>query len=73
MAESNTIKEFISILGESSVTADPSELAGYSVDGVVPKAVAFPENEEQISEIITSRTALYPGASSQRCWARLGS
>jgi glycolate dehydrogenase FAD-binding subunit len=52
MAESKTIKEFISILGESNVTAESSELESYSVDGLVPKAVLFPETERQISEIM---------------------
>ncbi len=52
MAESKGIKEFISILGASNVAADPSGLTDYSVDGLAPKAVLFPDNEEQISEIM---------------------
>ncbi len=52
MAESKSIKEFISILGAANVTTDSSGVTDYSIDGLVPKAVLFPENEEQISEIL---------------------
>ena len=31
---------------------DPSELAAYAVDGVVPRAVLFPRSEEEISEVM---------------------
>ena len=52
MAQSNTIKELISIAGKAGSLSDSSELEGYSVDGLVPKAVLFPESEAQISEIM---------------------
>lgn len=52
MAELKSIKQLISLLGESNVNTDSSGLEGYSVDGLVPKAVLFPENEEQISEVM---------------------
>jgi len=59
-SQSNTIKELISITGEAGSLSDSSVLGGYSVDGLVPKAVLFPESEAQISEImkVSSRESI---------------
>lgn len=45
-------KEFQSILGKPSVVTKKSDLSQFSIDGLVPKAVLYPKNEEEISEVM---------------------
>lgn len=49
-------KELRSILGEAGVVSDESELPKFSIDGITPKAVLYPDNEEQISEVMKLAT-----------------
>ena len=44
-------KEFVKIVSERNIIND-ERLDSYKVDGKKPKLVVFPENIEQISEII---------------------
>ena len=45
-------KEFRSILGKAGVITKKSELSKFSIDGITPKAVLYPKNEEEISEVM---------------------
>ena len=40
------------ILGEDLIKIEPDILAGYAVDGVMPKAVIFPRNTREVSEVV---------------------
>ena len=40
------------IAGQEFVKADPEDLAGYSVDKVTPKAVVFPKDTQQVSDVV---------------------
>lgn len=40
------------ILGEDLIKIEPDILAGYAVDGVMPKAVIFPRNTQEVSEVV---------------------
>lgn len=40
------------ILGPETVVTDSAALAGFSVDGIVPEALVYPENLNQVAEII---------------------
>lgn len=52
MPQSKAIEDLVRIVGRKNALTDNSELMGYSVDGIAPKAVLFPEGEEEISEIM---------------------
>ena len=52
MAENRILKGLSEILYQDFVKADPEVTARYSVDNVAPKAVIFPENAEQIAEVV---------------------
>ena len=41
------------IVGEEHVKSDPDTAAKYAVDNRTPKAVAFPKNTRQVSELVT--------------------
>ena len=45
----NTLKD---IVGKEYVKSDTTTLSDYSIDGVMPWAVVFPENTEQVSEVV---------------------
>jgi glycolate oxidase len=40
------------ILGEDLIKIESDILAGYAVDGVMPKAVIFPRNTQDVSEAV---------------------
>ncbi|RLC24787.1 MAG: glycolate oxidase subunit GlcD, partial [Deltaproteobacteria bacterium] len=40
------------IVGRENVKAEPDAVAGYAVDGMSPKAVVFPGNTRQVSEVV---------------------
>jgi FAD/FMN-containing dehydrogenase len=40
------------IVGEDLIKIEPDILAGYAVDGVMPKAVIFPRNTQEVSEVV---------------------
>lgn len=52
MPESRVIKKLIDIVGEENTLSGEDAGASYTVDGVTPGAVIFPENIEQISEVL---------------------
>ncbi|MEW6144834.1 MAG: FAD-binding oxidoreductase [Thermodesulfobacteriota bacterium] len=52
MVELSSIKELRSIVGEENAVEDPQLLESSAIDGVKPGIVLFPENIEQISEIM---------------------
>ena len=61
MPESSILNELTSIVGGENASQDPGHLERRAVDGVIPKIVLFPDNIEQISEIM--KTASREGAS----------
>ena len=52
MTENTILKGLSEILDQDFVKTDPEVTARYSVDNVAPKAVIFPENAEQIAEVV---------------------
>jgi len=46
------IKELTSLLGETSVEVEPDQLSRFKVDHLIPKAVVFPKNTHQVSEVV---------------------
>ena len=47
-----TLEELASITGKDRLKTDPAETAPYSLDGVLPKAVAFPLNTRMVADIV---------------------
>lgn len=45
------------IVGESNCSGDPSQLAGYQIDGVRPSAAVHPGSAEEVAEIIKHAVA----------------
>lgn len=52
MPESSIFNQLTGIVGGENASRDPETLESSAVDGVVPKIILFPENIEQISEIM---------------------
>ena len=46
------VNDLTGIIGEDLIKIEPDILAGYAVDGVMPKAVIFPRNIQEVSEIV---------------------
>jgi glycolate oxidase FAD binding subunit len=46
------LKNLIEILGEQNVKTEPDVTAEYAVDNIVPKAVVFPKNTKQVSDVV---------------------
>jgi len=61
MPESSILNELTSIVGGENAVLDPELLQSSAVDGVVPAIALYPENIEQISEIM--KAASRAGAS----------
>jgi glycolate oxidase FAD binding subunit len=61
MTEPSVIKELTSIVGGENAVDDPRLLEQFAVEGVKPGIALFPENIEQISEVM--KTASRAGAS----------
>jgi glycolate dehydrogenase FAD-binding subunit len=54
MADSQQISnDLFGTIGVAGIKIDPEVLAGYSVDGIVPKAVIFPKDTQEVSEVVT--------------------
>ena len=53
MAElKKTLEELAGITGKDRLKTDPAEIAPYTVDGVVPKAVVFPKDTRMVASIV---------------------
>ena len=48
----DTMKGITAVLGRESVKTDLEVLEAYSVDQVVPRAVVFPRDTRQVSDIV---------------------
>jgi glycolate oxidase FAD binding subunit len=46
------LEELAGIAGKDRLKTDPADIAPYSLDGVVPKAVVFPTNTKMVAEIV---------------------
>ena len=46
------LEELAGIAGKERVTTDPAVTARYAMDGVTPRAVAFPTNTKMVAEIV---------------------
>jgi glycolate oxidase FAD binding subunit len=44
--------ELAAIVGQDFVKTDPTETTQFSIDGIVPKAVVYPKNTRQVSEVV---------------------
>ena len=44
--------ELAGIVGQDFVKTEPSEITQFSVDGITPKAVVYPKNTRQVSEVV---------------------
>jgi FAD/FMN-containing dehydrogenase len=44
--------ELTEIMGQGFVKTDPSEIVRFSIDGLTPKAVVYPKNTQQVSDIV---------------------
>jgi glycolate oxidase FAD binding subunit len=60
MSERSYLNELVKIVGEGKAVTDPQGLEPFTVEGVTPGIVLFPENIDQISEImrLASRESL---------------
>jgi FAD/FMN-containing dehydrogenase len=58
------------ILGPQYIKSDAETLSAYAVDGVVPRAVVFPEDQRQVSEVVQlagkDKLALVPWGSGSK-------
>ena len=45
-------EDLTEILGEENVKSELKVTAKFAVDNLVPKAVAFPKNTDQVSEVV---------------------
>jgi len=58
------ITRLVRIVGEDAVTSAPESLAAFTVDGITPRAVVAPAEEEQVREVLrfanAERLALVP-------------
>ena len=53
MTDSTQIaKDLAEMLGEKLITSEAKDLNQYAIDGMQPKAVVFPKNTQQVSDII---------------------
>ena len=61
----DTLNGLSEILDPSLIKADPATLSKHSVEGTIPKAVIFPTQVEQVSEVVRyanhEKLALVPG------------
>jgi glycolate oxidase FAD binding subunit len=46
------LQSLTEILGEQNVKTEPDATAEYAVDNIVPKAVVFPKNTRQVSDVV---------------------
>ena len=54
MADSKQISnDLIETLGEAGIKIDPDVMAQYRIEGLTPKAVLFPKDARQVSEVVT--------------------
>ena len=57
-------KSLEAVIGGEALITDPAQLAGYTVDGIIPKAVAKPDSVEAAAEVIkwanANRASLVP-------------
>ncbi len=48
----NTIDDLHRILGQGHVKTDPASVAEYAVDGMIPQAIVYPRDPEQIAQVV---------------------